>query len=217
MQHFERNVQRRRMPMHLFFDLGSTLIDESLCDHQSILDSVANSSITAKEYEDKLKEFAKRNENFYACARAHFELPEVTWRHDLERLYSGVREMLKRLSRHHKLGIIANQQPGLRNRLGVLGIEPFFVVIVGSGDAGLRKPDPAIFKAALAQAQCPPEQAVMIGDRLDNDILPAQNLGMKTIWVRQGFGAYGDPDRLPKKPDYTIRNILELEQLALDK
>ena len=28
----------------------------------------------------------------------------------------------------------------------------------------------------------------MIGDRIDNDIIPAKNLGMKTMWIRQGFG-----------------------------
>ena len=203
--------------MFLFFDLGSTLIDESLCDYQSIMDIVAGSAITVEEYEYKLKEYAGRNENCYACARAYFDLPKVAWRHDLERLFPGVPDMLKRLSAHYKLGIIANQQPGLRNRLRALGIEPFFSAIVGSGDVGLKKPDSAIFKKALAQAQCPPEQAVMIGDRLDNDIFPAQSLGMKTVWVRQGFGAYGDPELLPKSPDYTIRNILELERILHSK
>ena len=28
----------------------------------------------------------------------------------------------------------------------------------------------------------------MIGDRIDNDIVPAKQLGVKTIWVKQGFG-----------------------------
>lgn len=197
--------------MYLFFDLGSTLIDESLCDRQSILDTVAGSAITVEEYEDKLWEFAGRNENYYACARAYFDLPKVAWRHDLERLYPDVPEMLERLSAHYMLGIIANQQSGLRDRLKSLGIEPYFSVIVGSGDVGLNKPDPAIFKEALAQAQCQPEQAVMIGDRLDNDILPAQQVGMQTVWVRQGFGAYGNPRMLSKPPDLVIQSISDLE------
>ena len=44
--------------MYLFFDLGSTLIDESLCERQSILDTVAGSAITVEEYEYILKEYA---------------------------------------------------------------------------------------------------------------------------------------------------------------
>ena len=199
----------------LFFDLGSTLIDESLCDHQSILDTVAGSAITVEKYKNKLKEYAGRNENYYACARAYYELPKVAWRHDLERLYPGVPEMLERLSTQYKLGIIANQHSGLQERLKALGIEQFFSVIVGSGDVGLKKPDPAIFKEALAQAQCLSEQAVMIGDRLDNDILPAQQVGMQTVWVRQGFGSYGNPKLLPGEPDHTIKSILELEEILL--
>ena len=54
-----------------------------------------------------------------------------------------------------------------------------------------------------------------IGDRLDNDILPAQSLGMKTVWVRQGLGAYGNPELGPKNPDYTIRSIVEREDIFL--
>ena len=200
--------------MYLFFDLGSTLIDESLCDRQSILDTVAGSAITAEEYKNKLKECAGRNENYYACARAYFGLPKVAWRHDLERLYPGVPKTLELLSTQYKLGIIANQQSGLQDRLKALGIGPYFSVVVGSGDVGMKKPDPAVFKEALARAQCPPDQAVMIGDRLDNDILPAQSLGMKTVWVRQGFGAYGDPRMLSKPPDLVIQSMSELEAVC---
>ena len=93
--------------MYLFFDLGSTLIDESLCDQQYILDTVAGSAITAEKYEAKLIEFSSKNENYYTCARMFYDLPKVPWRHDLERLYPGVPEMLERLSAQFKLGIIA--------------------------------------------------------------------------------------------------------------
>jgi FMN phosphatase YigB (HAD superfamily) len=33
----------------------------------------------------------------------------------------------------------------------------------------------------------------MVGDRLDNDIFPAKNIGMKTIWIKQGFGGMQNP------------------------
>lgn len=39
------------------------------------------------------------------------------------------------------------------------------------------KPDPKLFTIACAQAGCAPEDAVMIGDRLDNDIAPAKAIG----------------------------------------
>ena len=34
------------------------------------------------------------------------------------------------------------------------------------------------------------DEAIMIGDRIDNDIVPANLLGIHTIWVKQGFGKY---------------------------
>ena len=48
---------------------------------------------------------------------------------------------------------------------------------------GLSKPDPAFFHAALRSLNVPESEVVMIGDTYKNDILPAIELGMKTIWV----------------------------------
>ena len=47
-----------------------------------------------------------------------------------------------------------------------------------------------LFEIALAKADCAPDNAVMIGDRIDNDIIPAGQLGMKTVWIKQGLSKY---------------------------
>lgn len=39
----------------------------------------------------------------------------------------------------------------------------------------------------------------MIGDRIDNDIVPAKQMGMKTIWGKQGFGKYWNVEREEEK------------------
>ena len=64
---------------------------------------------------------------------------------------------------------------------------PYISNCLCSFELGLEKPDPAIFQLALERARCSPSQAVMIGDRLDNDIRPARLLGWKTIRIMQGF------------------------------
>jgi FMN phosphatase YigB (HAD superfamily) len=66
------------------------------------------------------------------------------------------------------------QQRGLLKHFGVVAI---------SDELGMRKPDPAIFRWALEQAGTSPSHAVMVGDRRDNDIVPAGMLGMKTLWL----------------------------------
>ena len=53
----------------------------------------------------------------------------------------------------------------------------------------------------------------MVGDRLDNDIRPAKKLGMKTVWIRQGFAIYQNPQRAEEQPDYIVDNLSELEKL----
>ena len=50
----------------------------------------------------------------------------------------------------------------------------------------------------------------MIGDRLDNDIAPAKLLGMKTVWVRQGFAKYQSINNENERPDYIVDDIAEL-------
>lgn len=77
------------------------------------------------------------------------------------------------------------------------------------------KPDIRIFEYALDKANCIPQDACMIGDRLDNDILPAKSLGMKTVWIKQGFGALQKPFSKSEEPDYTISSLSELLKIFL--
>ena len=53
----------------------------------------------------------------------------------------------------------------------------------------------------------------MIGDRLDNDIIPAKKLGMKTVWVRQGYAVYQTIDDESERSDYIVDSIEELLEL----
>ena len=48
---------------------------------------------------------------------------------------------------------------------------------------GLRKPDPEIYRAAIASVNESPKNTIMIGDTYANDIAPAAAIGMKTVWV----------------------------------
>ena len=79
----------------------------------------------------------------------------------------------------------------------------------------MSKPDRRIFETALQKSGCASDQAVMIGDRIDNDILPARQLGMHTVWVRQGFGQYWKITNEAEKPDYQVDNLAELCKLLL--
>ena len=132
--------------------------------------------------------------------------------HVSERLYPGVRELLSRLRETFRLGVIANQAAGTVDRLKEFGILDTFSVVVSSAEAGLEKPDPRIFAHAQALARCAAADATMVGDRLDNDIGPANATGWRTIRVLQGFARRQAPRSETERPDETIASIGDLSR-----
>lgn len=199
------------MAKWVFFDLGSTLVDETVCERVRIRNTVSGSPVSAEAFDRAYRRFCAQNRNGYACALEYFHLSKAPWPDELEKLYPGVPEMLADLDKRYALGIIANQKEGLEERLDKFGIRTFFQVIVGSGDVGAAKPDLEIFRHALYLAGCDTRDAVMVGDRLDNDIVPAQQLGMRTVWVRQGYGGLGNPVLLEKPCDAIADSVTEID------
>ncbi len=59
-------------------------------------------------------------------------------------------------------------------------------VIASSGGWGVSKPDPRFFAHVVDAAGVPPEEIAYVGDRLDNDVLPARAAGMMAVFVRRG-------------------------------
>jgi HAD superfamily hydrolase (TIGR01549 family) len=98
-------------------------------------------------------------------------------------LIPGIREVIRSLEPSYRLGILANQPEQAIEVLKGHGLWDLFAIHGISARVGLEKPDPRFFRWALDQAGCRAEEAVMVGDRLDNDILPARAAGMKTLQV----------------------------------
>jgi len=97
--------------------------------------------------------------------------------------------LLRSLRERFSLGVIANQQVEVHDLLGRLCWDRLFDVTIISDEVGLWKPDPRIFEMALKEAACKPQEAAMVGDRIDNDVAPAKHLGMRAIRIKWGvFG-----------------------------
>jgi FMN phosphatase YigB (HAD superfamily) len=83
------------------------------------------------------------------------------------------------------LAIIANQPAKRTAELRTLGA--IVDVIAMSEELGLHKPDPRFFNRSLELMGSPnPDDVAYIGDRLDNDVGPADAAGMRTVWIRRG-------------------------------
>ena len=59
-------------------------------------------------------------------------------------------------------------------------------VIATSDDWGAEKPAPAFFDKLIARAGMAPEEIAYLGDRLDNDILPAADASLFTVLIKRG-------------------------------
>ncbi len=202
-------------PKWLFFDLGSTLIDETIAYKYRVLEAVEGSNVTFEQFDEKRIEYAKTLTAGDKETAKFFGLTLKPWRNDKEKLYDGVFELLTELkSRGYKLAVLANQAKGTCDRLLHWGILHFFDIVLASFEEGLEKPDERFFLRGLERANCLPSQAFMIGDRLDNDIYPAQKLGFKTVFVKQGVvGPYHEVDSSHLTPDYTIYKIEQLLEI----
>lgn len=196
---------------YIFFDLGSTLVDERECYKIRYYEMIRDTDITLEELESKIIEFACTNSKADHEAARFFGLEIPKWRKESERLYPETESVLKYLAdKGYRLGIIANQSSGTEERLRNWGILKYFSVILASAEEGVSKPDPEIFLRALKKASVDPENAVMIGDRIDNDIIPARQLGMQTVWIKQGFAKYS---KFVSVADYTVDSIKDLMRI----
>ncbi|MBO6061461.1 MAG: HAD family hydrolase [Clostridia bacterium] len=214
--------RRRKLPSPLrvlFFDIGYTLMNEDeawlvRCREQA---ETPESKLLGLGAEDIYREIEAalnaRLPQFRSVISKYGFTVAAPYRSELETLYPDAPGVLASLSERYELGVIANQSAGLEDRLEEKGIRGYFKYVVSSAEAGAAKPDPRIFEAALSLSACPPGEACMIGDRLDNDIIPAKAAGMKTAWVKQGFGRLQSPRGEAEAPDFTVENIAKLIEI----
>ena len=215
----------------LFFDLGNTLISEEAATDCRIRQLGSSFEQHGRRYsleevrcalQKASAEFAPRlitgaiekltdDPELRKLIEAEAQYPK-----ELEAPYEGAEQTLRTLSSRYGIGVIANQSAGTQERLTKWGLMPFISICLSSTEAGLEKPDPAIFQLALSRAICRPSQAVMIGDRLDKDVRPARLQGWKTIRIAQGFARFQSPRDSFDEADVTIANVKELVPLFID-
>lgn len=198
----------------IFFDVGSTLVDETEAYNHRAKEMIENTGITFSEFDAKRVELAKQGLDGNSEAIKYFGLKKTPWHSEDEIPFEDALDTLEKLKeRGYKLGIIANQSPGTAQRLENWGLLTYFDVVAASGELGTAKPDRLIFEKATQLAGCRFENAAMVGDRLDNDIIPAKALGMKTVWIRKGLSRYQSVDLGKNVADWVVDTLSELKMV----
>jgi HAD superfamily hydrolase (TIGR01662 family) len=140
-----------------------------------------------------------------AAARATNRRRAMTGGLDVFQMRPDMPALLRRLAdRGLKLGIVANQPAGVAERLEREGIANLFAHLGLTGLTGLRKPDPRAFMTACEDLGVTPAEAIMVGDRIDIDIVPAKALGMAAIRIKTGRHRRQQPRTAAETPTPTL-------------
>ncbi len=111
------------------------------------------------------------------------------------------------------LGLISNaaDDENTQTLIDKGGFRPYLEFIISSAAFGKRKPHPAIFQAALDHFHIEANQAVMIGDLMETDILGAHQVGMKSIRITRR--ALKTAPRIHVRPDAIVFSLSEIPLL----
>lgn len=116
--------------------------------------------------------------------------------------------LLKELkARGYITGVITNGPSILQNcKMDNSGLRPYCDIVVVSGDVGVHKPDPELFKYTAKKLGLDTSECVYVGDHPINDIKGALDSGMKAI--RMNFGWFENQDLRPDVP--VITDIIDV-------
>ncbi len=128
-----------------------------------------------------------------------------------ERFLRRNARLLRRMRGRYRMGLVSNFYGNVATLCDEAGLAPALDVILDSTVVGMSKPDPRIFRSAIERLQLLPEEVICVGDSFERDIIPARELGMKTVWLK------GPHPRMPENPgpvDASISSLSELEVLV---
>jgi putative hydrolase of the HAD superfamily len=135
-------------------------------------------------------------------------------RRELFHFFDDAEPTLQALSKHCEMGLIANQSEDIQELLEKSGLRRFFKVQAISSLVKLKKPDPKIFEHALEQVGRTARECIMVGDRLDTDICPANTLGMITIRTTNSLFALQVPAQKCEYATYTVARLSEIPRIV---
>ena len=125
------------------------------------------------------------------------------------RLYDDV-TVLEKLHAYH-IGIITNgahdeHTDSQLSKVRHLGLSERIQSLTISGEIGARKPRVEIFQVACERAGVLPQEAMLVGDSIENDIVGANRAGITSVFIDRKLDVL-IPKTVEERPDYSISNL----------
>ena len=204
-------LQRAEIPLDI--DALSSEFDTFLDSYYAMRADSLHETTTFSALQELLKQKGFQDvppERLRAALDAMYAVTQQNW--FLETDAIPTLEALK--EQGYRLGMISNtsDDPNVQQLVDRWKLRPFFESVVTSAGCGIRKPDKRIFQIALDHFRVPSEQAVMVGDSLDADILGANRLGMYTIWDTRRIQVGGEGE-LAIQPMAVVTALSQIPEL----
>ena len=182
------------MPIRaIFFDVGETLIDE----HRLYRDYAMRMEVSYEHFMAKIEEAMARREpvrNVFAAVKPGFDFKAARAQREAEGkkyvigphdLYPDAAPTLAGLrAKGYFIGIVGNQPATAEATLRESGLAADYIAT--SEGWGVAKPDPGFFARVIEASGLDPHQIAYVGDRVDNDVLPARAAGIAAVLIRRG-------------------------------
>jgi HAD superfamily hydrolase (TIGR01549 family) len=202
----------------VIFDFGETL----LCEDRMWARWAAYLGVPAATFRSALDDVIKRGEHHrkaFEHFRPGFDMQAALreraangdiYLYEAVDLYPDARPCLAALrARAYRIGIAGNQPIEAEQRIRDLDLGADFIVT--SAGLGIEKPSPGFFARIAEIAGAPPAAIAYVGDRLDNDVLPARAAGMVSVFLERG--PWGE--RHAKRADARLADIWLKDLAAL--
>ncbi|KAL3286783.1 hypothetical protein HHI36_001277 [Cryptolaemus montrouzieri] len=224
----------------IFFDLDNTLIptrkadklacnkiSEILCHTYGISSEIAQQS--CKNF---LHEFRKCPQHqsmqldvwrhhlwHQALGSVYNKYSDAIYQHWLNLRYHYLQltheiiDLLKKLRKTYLIGLITNGPSKSQwEKIDKLNLKQFFDLILVSGDLPWEKPHEKIFKMAYEYLGVKPKDCLMVGDKLETDILGAIQAQLGgSVWVP--LNDNGGISNVEPNPDFVIDNVIHLPKV----
>lgn len=205
------------------FDVGETLVDETReygtwadwlgVSRHTFAAAFGATIASGRDYRETFQIFSPGFDlTAQRTARAQAGKPEWFGEDDL---YTDVRAALTELrAAGIWVGVAGNQTARAGELLRGLDLPTDFIGT--SDDWGAQKPDPRFFEKVFEATPLEePRQILYVGDRIDNDIRPAKQFGMRTAFIRRGPWAWiqQHSPELDQFADYRIDGLEEIKNI----
>jgi FMN phosphatase YigB (HAD superfamily) len=217
-----------------FFDWTGTLADESALDKavcKSMEEDFArNNNVDIRIAEETFRKHLQKLENTWEWHNyiLHGEALGVDWKSNQEKNFGKLkllpyaREILEYTRNKDYKNVLATNaiRPVIELRVEHVGLTNLFDLLVGSDDAKALKSQGKHFEYASKFIEYDPKLSYSVGDNPVQDILPAKNIGMNTIYCdfKKNL-TYYHTDHISENhkeianSDHTISSLIEIKDI----